>query len=59
MFLQSSEMGNRWEKFGLAPKQISPKQDLNAFVKVLNIPDSTTVSKHVFSPPQPSDPSQV
>lgn len=56
---QGSEMGRRYEKFALVPKQISPPQDLNAFVKTLNIPESMTVSKHVFSPPQPSDPSQV
>ena len=52
-------MGRRYDKYGSVPKQISPPQDLNAFVKTINIPESLTVSKHVFSPPQPNDPAQV
>ena len=57
--LQSAEMGRRYEKMGQATKLISPPQDIVAFVKTLNIPDSLTLSKHVFSPPQPTDPAQV
>ena len=52
-------MGRRYEKMGQATKLISPPQDIVAFVKTLNIPDSLTLSKHVFSPPQPTDPAQV
>ena len=56
---QTAEMGHRYEKLGQTTKLITPRQDINAFVKTLNIPDSLTLSKHVFSPPQPTDPAQV
>ena len=57
--LQSAEMGRRYEKMGQATKLIQPPQDIIAFVKTLHIPETLTVSKHVFSPPQPADPAQV
>ena len=44
---------------GQATKLIQPPQDIIAFVKTLHIPETLTVSKHVFSPPQPADPAQV
>ena len=59
LFLQSAEMGRRYEKMGQATKLIQPPQDIIAFVKTLHIPETLTVSKHVFSPPQPADPAQV
>ena len=59
MALKSAEMSRRYEKASNSPKQINPPQDLNAFVKTLNIPDALTVSRHVFAPPQPTDPAQV
>ena len=52
-------MGRRYEKMGQATKLIQPPQDIIAFVKTLHIPETLTVSKHVFSPPQPADPAQV
>jgi hypothetical protein len=59
MSLKSAEMGRRYEKMGQATKLIQPPQDIIAFVKTLHIPETLTVSKHVFSPPQPADPAQL
>merc|ERR1719225_1084322 len=57
--LKSVETSRRYEKLGSLVKAISATQDLNAFVKTLNIPESMTVSKHVFAPPNPADPATL
>ena len=58
-FFQSVETSRRYEKLGSLVQAISATQDLNAFVKTLNIPESMTVSKHSFAPPNPADPAAV
>ena len=48
---QSGEASRRYESFGRTCKNINPPNDLTAFVKTLHIPDTMTVSKHIFQPP--------
>ena len=48
---QSGEASRRYESFGRTCKNINPPNDLTAFVKTLHIPDTMTVSKHIFTPP--------
>ncbi|XP_040569917.1 uncharacterized protein Stacl isoform X2 [Lepeophtheirus salmonis] len=51
--LKSVDTSRRYEGLTLLSKNIKPSADLNAFVKTLNIPDSMTITKHLyFSPPQ-------
>ena len=57
-FFQSGEASRRYESFGRTCKNINPPNDLTAFVKTLHIPDTMTVSKHVFQPPT-NKPGQV
>ena len=55
---QSGEASRRYESFGRTCKNINPPNDLTAFVKTLHIPDTMTVSKHVFQAPA-NKPGQV
>ena len=57
-FLQSGETSRRYDSFGRSCKNMNPPNDLSAFVKTLHIPDTMTVSKHVFSAPT-NKPGQV
>ena len=50
-FFQTTESGQRYENLASIVKQISPRKDLNVFSKTLHIPESFTVSRHVFAPP--------
>ena len=50
-FFQTTESGKRYENLASIVKQISPRKDLNVFSKTLHIPESFTVSRHVFAPP--------
>ena len=56
--LQSGETSRRYDSFGRSCKNMNPPNDLSAFVKTLHIPDTMTVSKHVFSAPT-NKPGQV
>ena len=45
-------MARRYEGLGRVCKAINPPNDLNAFIKSLNIPETLNVSKHNYSIPQ-------
>ena len=50
-FFQSGETSRRYDSYGKNCRNMNPPNDLSAFVKTLHIPDSMTVSKHIFSAP--------
>ena len=59
LFLQTAETARRYDSFRRRVKEINPVTDLNAFIKSLIIPDTVTITTHMFAPPQVRDPSQV
>ena len=59
MAVKTAEIARRYESLARSCKNINPPLDLKNFVKTLHIPESMTVSKHNYAPPQTREPVQV